>query len=152
MLLALGAIAALAVVAVVLFLRSETGRRIVRIAKAGREIAHDAATAPGVAELRGLGCLEAGVVDLETVASQLGGPGTRRSAPPTVAPLVVVCRVRSPEESVPCDEVAGTYVEANGGEAPRAFDVLVVHGQRSPLCRASYLVDGTREPVEPVGP
>jgi hypothetical protein len=132
-----------------LFLRSETGQKIVSTVGKSVTLMQQAATAPGTQELRAGGCSNAMVLpmgkmaeivrglsedaarDLES-SSKLPGDGT-----------VVMCQVNvaSASNAPSCAEVARIYAAAVP-QAPERFGVTVQSRNKS-ACDGVYTRDGT---------
>jgi hypothetical protein len=148
----LGLLALMAVtfgVGTCMFLRSETGQKVVRTAREGITMAREATTAPGTAQLRDRGCEVAMVMAFnrifdvlkeispeaaeEAKSETMGGSGT-----------LVMCQVPRGSNSAPdCSEVAQIYSSAVP-EPPERFGVMVQDsGGREPRCQGIYAPDGT---------
>jgi hypothetical protein len=145
-----GCLVTLAAVTLVLVARSEMGRKVIAVAMASREMAEEASHFPGAEELRQLGCQQALKMDLAAMVEKVEGdkaPSWHGSRPP----VAIMCVVESPAAAVACDEVARTWVEAVGGEAPRGFQTGVVDRRRRLICKGRYLPDGSPVTEAPAG-
>jgi hypothetical protein len=128
------------------FLRSETGQRVMEAAREGITHAREAASAPGTGALRGAGCDQAMVLPLGrifeilgvTPGSRGGRSGTRRLPSETV----VLCQLSRLDAGPDCAGVARVYADAVP-TAPERFAVLVqALGGRS-KCEGIYAPDGS---------
>jgi hypothetical protein len=148
------------------FLRSETGQRVVSTAREGMLMARDAANAPGTAALREAGCSQAMVMPFGRMMDLIGEIVT---VPPGQVPrgapdLMVFCQIPSGDVEAPaCDTLARIYGQAVP-DAPARFGVIVQQSSgRRPVCDGTYSPDGTflgpfsqerapeEQPVEPGG-
>jgi hypothetical protein len=120
------------------FATSERGKKIVSAVASGAQIAADAQSAPGTAEIRALGCRTAMVMDTQKIAELAAqfDAGVHTDG----ARLIVSCDAASPSKPPSCDDVAATYVKAVG-RAAAPFDVAVRAGGKDE-CGASFDVDG----------
>ena len=140
-----------AAVAFVLFLRSDTGKKVSGIMGEAMKMSKRSQNAPGTKELRAMGCAQAMVMtpeDFETIAAQLDAGrlderderGQRQSA----LHEIVICSVNLWSDPPPCDRVAAAYLGAVG---PRPSPYLVTSqqaGKPNPACTVLYDADGTR--------
>lgn len=144
--IALGAVVALVgvVIAVAVWKLSQDPevRQIFNAGTAMVKMMQESQTAPGAAEVRGLGCAEAGVVDLRAflaLTPEHGDAGPEASAgKPTI---VVFCQVT--EGSGPaCDAVAKAYFGAVP-HAPGDVEVYVARvGEKEAKCQRHYAETG----------
>lgn len=130
-----------------MFLRSETGQRVVTTFSKGMTLLQEASTAPGTAQLRALGCNGALVIPLDRAADIL-----KQISPEAASSLesipghgtMVVCQIRTDEPAIGCAEVARTYANAVPS-APDQFGVTV-QGRSKARCQGNYTRDGTLAP------
>ena len=130
-----------------LFLRSETGQKIVSTVGKSMTLMQQAATAPGTQELRARGCTNAMVIPMRKMAeivrgmsedaardleSKMPGDGT-----------IVMCQVNvaSAGSAPACADVARIYAAAVP-QAPERFGVTVQSRNKS-SCDGMYTRDGT---------
>jgi hypothetical protein len=128
------------------FLRSETGQRLVSTVREGAEMARDAATAPGTEALREAGCTQAMVMPFGGMMDLLGQVVT---LPPGQTPgnapdLMVFCQMDASDVERPrCEDVARIYGKAVP-DAPARFGVIVQQSNgRRPACEGTYSGNGT---------
>lgn len=139
-----------------MFMRSETGQKIVRTAREGFEVVREATTAPGTQELRERGCEMALVMAFTRMFEVLKeiSPEVAKEAGKQKMPgngTVVMCQIRRGATDAPdCPEVARTYGAAVP-QPPASFGVIVQEpGVREARCQGTYSPDGTFiEPFEP---
>lgn len=100
-------------------------------------VATEGMHAPGAAELRGLGCSHALVVDM---AKLLGaGSRVREGEPRTM----VTCDVPPAVDPPTCERAAAVYFGAIGGTAEEAVGIRVLReGSTAPLCSRLYAPNG----------
>src|SRR6185312_5232167 len=109
LLLVLGA----AAIGLVIFARSETGKKIASVASKGGKILKKSVNAPGTAELVKLGCAQAMVIDPDDF-SDIVGEFVDGGIPKGKTERMVICQAPPSGTSPTCDEVAKTYVAAVG--------------------------------------
>lgn len=121
---------------------SPTVQRGVQIAGAAMEMTQEAMRAPGAAELRQAGCLQALVYTPDIIRRfgdtirPDGGIGNVPEDP------LVVCAVRR-ESPMTCEEVARAYGAAVQPTPSQIGVTVQRQGQREPVCQAVYGPDGT---------
>ena len=140
------------VVSTWLFFRSDTGQRVVGLAREGINMGRAATNAPGTEVLRANGCTEARVMSMERMFDLLGeiAPGvTNDPDAQRFGRRLVVCEVPSADSGPDCAQVARLYGDAVA-DAPERFTVAVQQGsRRNPSCQGIYGRDGTLlEPLE----
>ena len=117
------------------FTRSEAGQKAIGLARSVAE----GAKAPGMAELREMGCDQAFVLekgDMIESGVLSGGKATEGSKAPA---FLVVCRAVSMDPPPACEAVAETYVRSLGGIAPHPFSVTVIRDfGKDPECFVQY--------------
>jgi len=129
-----------------LFLRSETGQKIVSTVGKSMTLMQQASKAPGTQELRGLGCTNAMVIPVGKMAeivrsvSEDAARDFERSTLPGDG-TIVMCQVRASSDAPSCAEVARAYAKAVP-EAPERFGVMVQSRNKS-ACDGKYTRDGT---------
>ncbi|MBS2030997.1 MAG: hypothetical protein JST54_24055 [Deltaproteobacteria bacterium] len=132
MLLVVGA----AAVGLVIFARSDTGKKIVSVASKGGKVLSKGMNAPGTPELVKLGCAQAMVFDpndFSDIVSELVDGGM-----PKGGERMVICQVRPGAGAPTCDDVAKTYVAAVG-PGPEPFMVTAGTKNQNPsACQAEY--------------
>ena len=130
-------------IGLVIFFRSDDGRKLLGIVGAGAKMGQEAQRAPGTTELKTLGCINPSVMDLEKFAKEIseyvdsGDPAAKGGVL-----IAVVCPAKDPKPS--CDDVAQTYVKAVG-TAAHPFSVQVSGTFGGESCRANYQTDGTKK-------
>lgn len=136
-----------------IFLQSEEGQKVLKVAREGTEWVVTASQAPGTEELRGAGCEAAMVSDAgsafkvfstllpdpqkeEEIRTQLEAQTGQGSLDDL---LIVICTVPRLSTSQPrCDDLARTYSSAVD-QVPDSFYVLVMkQGQNAPSCQGIY--------------
>jgi hypothetical protein len=129
-----------------MFLRSETGQKIVSSVGKGITLMQEASKAPGTEHLRERGCSQAMVIPFERMIEVLkefapeAEKEFNREDMPGVGTMVV-CQVSGNESKAPtCDEVARVYAAAVA-QAPERFGVSVQRS-RGAACEGTYTRDG----------
>ena len=154
--LALGAVTVVCVaLGAWLFMRSETGQKVMKTVKEGVNISKEAMNAPGTAALRERGCTQAMVMPIGQLVELLGQfseamvEEVRKSGLPGNGTMVFCQLERQTTPALGCSEVARVYAGA-APQAPDIFGVVVQRmGQREPECQGTYSRDGTFvEPIE----
>jgi hypothetical protein len=126
--LAAGVVALLLVVLV--------GAFILRVARLQRDVVRRGSTAPGLAELRGLGCdLGSTVIDLPKPIT-LDGAG-----PQTTASALVACLATEGKAVPSCDDVARAYADAVHPPGTFVAQVRVIRRFRLE-CQKAYSPSG----------
>jgi hypothetical protein len=125
------------------FATSEEGKVILSAVGEGARLLAEAQSAPGAAEVRGLGCDQAMVVDMDKIGT-LVEQFDAGKAPPGTFSKMVTCQIGYFESKTPsCDDVARTYVAA-AGPPPRGFAVSVSRQGGEALCTTIHQPDGTK--------
>jgi len=142
-----------------MFLRSETGQKVVKTAREGFSVLREATSAPGTKELREAGCDVAMVMAFSrmidvlkeiapeaaqrTSTDQLPGNGT-----------LIMCQLQPGAIDAPdCATVARTYGSAVQDAAPRFGVIVQEAGAQKARCRGTYGRDGQFiAPLEPDRP
>ena len=139
-----------------MFMRSETGQKVIKTAREGISVMREASTAPGTQELRDRGCEIAMVMAftrmfevLKEISPQIAEEAGKQQMPGNGT--MVMCQIRTGAIDAPdCPEVARTYAAAVP-KPPARFGVMVQEqsgGQAR--CQGTYAPDGTYiEPFEP---
>ena len=132
-----------------MFMRSDTGQKVIQAAKDGFTLINEAANAPGTSELRESGCEQAMVMPVDRMIELVGQvmPNARESIRRARLPgdgTVIVCQTRPDQNPMPsCTDIVRVYVEAVP-EAPERFGVVVQdRGAREARCQGTYGRDGT---------
>ena len=126
--------------------RSPEGRRILEGIGEGKRAMEEGQKAPGMDEVRMLGCSSAVAFeygDFAKVASRFGVDAGPKD--PDRMPLMVVCSPGLRGEAPSCHDIARTYVAAVGGRAKKFFAVQVnetAFGGKA-RCMEQYDADGT---------
>ena len=127
------------------FLRSETGQKLVGGVRGSITLLSEAARAPGTPELRAAGCSQALVLPMRRMRELFGdiaSGDTDGSEPAHAGDTVVFCQITSSESSnLDCGEVARIYTETVK-DAPERF-VVTVQGGSSQQCQGRYARDGS---------
>lgn len=112
------------------------GAFILRVARLQRDVVRRGSTAPGLAELRGLGC------DLGSTVIESPKPITLVDAgPPTTASALVACLATEGKAVPSCEDVARTYVDAVHPPGTFVAQVRVVRRFRLE-CQKAYSPNG----------
>lgn len=128
-----------AAIGVYVVLSSEKGRAIVGQMGEGYKLIQKSRSAPGMKELRAMGCSEAIVMATDDVLRTIGRDGGASHANPEI----VVCQVGLLSKTLQCDDVAHEYV-ATLGARPQSFIVTIQRiGAAKPLCSVQYDRSGT---------
>jgi hypothetical protein len=125
------------------FVSSPDGQKVVSAVTSGAALVAESSNAPGTKELRALGCDNAMVIDaakMQAIAQTFGDAG-RVTAD---ARLEIACQVSRGSSGPTCDQVAGAYVAAVGGQAVAPFEVVVGANGGKPECTVRYAEDGKR--------
>ncbi len=130
-----------------LFLRSETGQKLVDVASDGIALVREATQAPGTEALRAAGCSQAMVIPTSKVLKLVGefAPDARRELPESFADgTLVMCQLNTRDGEGPdCAEVARVYARA-APQAPERFGVMVQNQRQGQAkCQGSYARDGS---------
>ena len=148
-LLALGiAGAGLVVVGIVImvvaykFMSSSSGQGVVEASK----LAMESLQAPGTAELRGIGCAQAAVVDTERMEAVVRkfADDAAATLPNRDFKLQITCQARASGTTPTCEEVARTYHDAVTTPAGRYLVSVNASGSKTASCFALYEPDGTK--------
>ena len=130
-----------------LFLRSETGQKVVSTVGKGITLMQQASKAPGTEQLREHGCTGAMVIPFERMMDVVKefAPDAEKEFNRDELPgdgTMVVCQVSSEAGNAPmCADVARIYAAAVP-QAPERFGVSV-QGPRRAACEGTYARDGT---------
>jgi hypothetical protein len=124
--------------------QSPEGRKVFGAIREVQRTAVDAATAPGTAELRRLGCQQAMVMDLNNMVKLFAGDAGLPAGTEEGPMLLVNCQLGLLAKSIPCGEVARTYVAAVGS-AKGPFQVHVTAPAKGPQCVECF--DQTGQPM-----
>ena len=138
-----------------MFVRSETGQKVIRTAREGISVMREATTAPGTKELRESGCEIAMVMAFSRIADVLKeiAPEVAEKANAEQLPgngTLIMCQLRAGASDGPdCAQVARTYGSAVQDAAPRFGVIVQEPGARNPRCQGTYAPDGQFiEPLE----
>jgi hypothetical protein len=137
-----------------MFMRSETGQKVIRTVGEGISVMREASTAPGTKELRAAGCEIAMVMAFNRIAEVLKEIAPEVAEQATIEQMpgngtLIMCQLGSnPIESLDCARVARTYGSAVQDAAPRFGVILQESGAREPRCQGIYARDG--EFIEPL--
>jgi len=132
LLLVLGA----AAIGLVIFARSDTGKKIASIASKGGKVLKKSVNAPGTPELVKLGCAQAMVIDpddFSDIVSELVDGGI----PKGKTERMVICQAPPSNAAPSCDNVAKTYVAAVGA-SEGGFVVTAGAKGKGSGCQAEY--------------
>jgi hypothetical protein len=141
----LAVVSAIAVaIGVYLFATSSVGKTAIKIVNEAPKLAEKGMNAPGMAEVRALGCEQALVLDMNDVGDLMSdiidaGSGKKTGMPDG---LLITCQVRPGARAPSCDDIASTYV-ATVKTASKDFMVTVQEqGNSRTLCDSSYDTSG----------
>ena len=139
-----------------MFMRSETGQKVIKTAREGISVMREATTAPGTQELRDRGCEIAMVMAftrlfevLKEISPEAAQEASKQQMPGNGT--VVMCQIRTGATDAPdCPDVARTYGAAVP-KPPVSFGVMVQEtGGSKARCEGTYAPDGTYiAPFEP---
>jgi hypothetical protein len=104
----------------------------------GGTLVYEGMNAPGMKEVRALGCAQAMKMNADDVGRLIGKDG------PHDVQDVVVC-VAKGDKPPSCNDVAEVYVKALGGSAAGPFAVSVRHDSDGKHCTERYASDGTHQ-------
>jgi hypothetical protein len=136
-----------------LFLRSERGQNVMKMAREGMTLAREAASAPGTAELRAAGCSQAMVMSSARMRDLIGdvpAQGDDGKASASTTQTMLFCQLATSDGVGPdCGEIARAYAKAVP-DAPERISVVVrgagIGGNR---CQGVFARDGVLvEPLE----
>jgi hypothetical protein len=132
-----------------LFLRSETGQKVMRVASEGITLARQATTAPGTKELRAAGCSQAMILPMKRLQELVGqiSPEARNELPgagSVGSDTLILCQITMVDGNGPdCAQIARVYAGAVPS-APERFAVIVQGGGRGkPKCQGLHARDGS---------
>jgi hypothetical protein len=136
------------VIAVWMFLHSETGQKIISTAGKSITLMQEATKAPGTPELRARGCTTALVIPFDKIAETFRefAPDMDREIDRRTLPgdgTMIMCQIATAEATAPalsCTDVARTYIDAVP-QVPERFGVTVQRGNKE-VCNGSYGRDG----------
>jgi hypothetical protein len=140
------------IVGVVVFVRSDTGKRIIDTVGRSVTVFQQASSAPGTEQLRAHGCTRALVIPFDKLADIMRemAPDAARDINRRQLPgegTMVLCQVTTSETPAPaCADVARVYAEAVPA-SPARFGVTVQLRNKA-VCDGKYTRDGTY--VEPL--
>ncbi len=148
------ALAGLAVLAVGAYLvvTSKEGKQILGVLGQGAravgesaKVLEEAARAPGVAEVRALGCRQAFAVDMDDLIKAFDQFDAGLAASrPSGTRVMVVCQADPGSTPPDCDPVARAYL-SGAGAPPGDFAVIVTQaGAKHDRCSELYAPDGRR--------
>jgi len=128
---------------------SEEGQKVMKLMGGGIQMAQKARNAPGAAELRGIGCDEAMVMDLREVKQLADELDARQQGKMPDDDVMVTCALAfGSTKEISCEEVAKVYLEAIA-EKPASFLVTVQDQTgRDPKCMARFGGNGEPLPME----
>ncbi len=104
----------------------------------GGKLAYEGINAPGMKEVRALGCAQAMKMNADEVGRLMGKEGEHEVKD------VVVC-VAQGDTAPSCNDVAETYLKAIGGTAEGPFAVTVRRDSDKKHCTERYASDGTHQ-------
>src|SRR6187551_591666 len=127
------------------FVRSETGQKVIRTAREGIAAVRDATTAPGTKELRERGCEMAMVMAFERmfdVLKEIAPDAARDARTSDQLPgsgTLIMCLVRpGTTNALDCPDVARTYGTAVPAGAARFGVIVQENGARQARCQGTY--------------
>lgn len=117
-------------------------KKALAVGQEGIRMAQEAQNAPGVSEVRALGCTQALSFDMKRFMDLVNtwDAGTK-TALPTVT-HVVQCTVRSSAGAPTCDQVAKTYFAAAPNQNGQFAVLVQTTGAQKPECRQLYSATG----------
>ena len=138
-----------------MFVRSDTGQKVIRTAREGFSAVREASSAPGTKELRDAGCEIAMVMAFSRMIEVLKEIVPEGAEQPSVEQFpgngtVIMCQLGPGAIDPPdCAEVARTYGSAVQDAAPRFGVIVQEAGNRKARCQGTYARDGQFiEPLE----
>jgi hypothetical protein len=137
----LGVVSALVVgVGMYLFATSSTGKTIIKVVNEAPKLAEKGMNAPGMPEVRALGCDQALALDMKDVGDLMSDMIDAGKDMPDG--LLITCQVRKGQRTPTCNDIASTYVRAVT-TASKDFTVTVQEqGNRKAVCTSSYDASG----------
>ncbi len=131
-------------VGVYLFATSSTGKTAFKVINEGSKLAEKGINAPGMTELRALGCDQAITLDTNDVGALVGDlfDGGFDSGMP--AQLMIACQVRDPAKAPKCDDVAAEYLRAVKTPIHEYVVSVQRQGDSTTICESTYDTSGAR--------
>ena len=138
-----------------MFVRSDSGQKVIRTVSEGISVIREASTAPGTKELRAAGCEVAMVMAFNRITEVLKEIAPEVAEEATIEQMpgngtLIMCQLGSSAIDPPdCAGVARTYGSAVQDAAPRFGVIVQESGAREPRCQGIYARDGQFiEPME----
>ncbi len=131
------------VVAAVLFWqwsRTPEGREIVDRASKGVDVLQQSMSGPGAEALRATGCETAMILDGSAMVDVIAPD---KAMPEGEGITAIICQTGMLATPVPCETLARTWVDFNGGLAPWPFMVQSQRSGGGQVCQQSYEPDGS---------
>ncbi len=125
-----------------LFATSSVGKTAIKLVNEAPKLAEKGMNAPGMAELRALGCEQALALDMQDVGdlmSDIIDAGGGKGMPDG---LLITCQVRAGSHTPTCDDVASTYVRAVTTASKDFMVTVQEQGNSKSRCDASYDTSG----------
>lgn len=126
-----------------LFATSSVGKTAIKLVNEAPKLAEKGMNAPGMTEVRALGCNQAFALDMKDVGdlmSDLIDAGSKGMPDG----LMITCQVRAGTRGPTCDDIASTYVRAVTTPS-KDFMVTVQEQGKKSQCESSY--DKTGSPI-----
>jgi hypothetical protein len=132
------------VVLLVVFFRSNEGKRVATFVGESVKVASEGEKAPGAHELLKAGCSQGLVIDMEKswALAQAMNPDASASPPNFVAKTMVLCSVSVFRTPPTCEEVKRVYLAAVPRPAARFLVQVSSVGSSHPKCMNMYDPDG----------
>lgn len=143
----LAVVSAIAIgIGVYLFATSSVGKTAFKLANEAPKLAEKGINAPGMADVRGLGCEQAFVLDMNDFADLMSDMIDASSAKGLMPDgLMITCQVRRGARAPSCDDIASTYVAAVKTPSKDFMVTVQEQGDDRALCESSY--DATGAPI-----
>ncbi len=128
-------------VAVYLVATSSVGKTAIRLVNEAPKLAEKGMNAPGMAEVRALGCDQAFALDMNDVGdlmSDLIDAGAKGMPDG----IMISCQVRAGARPPTCDDVASTYVRAVTTASKDFMVTVQEQGSKKTRCESSYDTSG----------
>lgn len=125
-----------------LFATSSVGKTAIKLVNEAPKLAEKGMNAPGMTEVRALGCEQAFALDMKDVGDLMSDLVDAGKNMPDA--LMITCQVRAGARAPTCDDVASTYIGAVKTSS-KAFVVTVQQQGKKAQCESSY--DTTGSPI-----
>jgi hypothetical protein len=125
---------------------SSTAKTAFKVINEGSKLAEKGINAPGMTELRALGCDEAITLDTDDVGAlvqDLFDGGFDSGMP---AQLMIACQVRDAAKAPKCDDLAAEYLRAVKTPTHEYVVTVQKQGDKTAICESTYDTSGRHVP------